>query len=156
MGWEERIPLRDALREFRQDRHLTQDEMAESLGISRKTYLLFETCRWLPPARERGHFVKVLHGHDPALAKLLAGFLDQKVEEVALSADAPKLDATEAKRVFDIAVYETAEELDMNPRALRPIVAGVIERLAASGITLSQAAALAKATRALSAKKSPA
>jgi transcriptional regulator with XRE-family HTH domain len=153
-------PIMRALRDFRSARGLTQDDVANRLGISRKTYLLFESTRWFPPPRERGHFVKRLHDLDAGLAQTLVGILGQTLEDhvvvrqPAASGGAgagPPLDAKEAKRAYDVVIYECAEELEMSPRALRPIAANVLARLAASGITLAQAAPLAKA--ALEAKK---
>jgi transcriptional regulator with XRE-family HTH domain len=153
-------PIMRALRTFRSARGLTQEDIAGVLGLSRKTYLLFETARWFPPARERGHFVKRLYDLDPGLAHTLVGILGEKLDDHVVvrqpaaspgSANGPPLDLKEAKRAYDVVIYESAEELEMSPRSLRPIAANVLAKLAASGITLAQAAPLAKA--ALGAKK---
>jgi transcriptional regulator with XRE-family HTH domain len=160
MSIADRKPIMRALRTFRSARGLTQEEIADVLGISRKTYLLFETTRWFPPARERGHFVKRLYDLDPGLAHTLVGILGETLEDHVVVRELPAssgaaivapLDPKEAKRGYDVAIYESAEELEMSPRSLRPIAANVLAKLDASGITLAQAAALAKT--ALGAKK---
>jgi len=47
--------------------------------------------------------------------------------------------------LFDSAVLGTADQLDVSPRALRPVLAAMLERLALAGMPMSQAAAIAKA-----------
>jgi DNA-binding XRE family transcriptional regulator len=154
-------PLAEALRECRKRLRVTQEEMGASLGISRKTYHLFETQRWFPDAREHAHFAKRLHELDPALAGVFADVNGEALEEYAIVKLAPGaaeagLDPKQAKLVFEAAVYATAEELDMSPKAVRPIAAGVLTRLAESGISLAQAAALANALNgAATGKKAP-
>jgi len=140
---EERRTLQAALRACRTRLRVTQEELADALGISRKTYVLFESCRWLPSARERGHFVKELHGLDPAA---VGETLEDHVMTLPSAAGTvvKPIDAKQAKLVFHAALYETAEELEMAPKDLRPIAAGLLAKLADSGITLAQAATLAK------------
>lgn len=147
---EERRTLQAALRACRTRLRVTQEELADALGISRKTYVLFESCRWLPSARERGHFVKELHGLDPAAAAALVAAVGETLEDHVMTLPSAAgtvvkpIDAKQAKLVFHAALYETAEELEMAPKDLRPIAAGLLAKLADSGITLAQAATLAK------------
>jgi len=146
-------PLARALDACRKKRAFTQAQMADALMISRKTYVLFENCRWLPPVRERGHFVRSLYNLDPATAQAFVDVLGRTIEEYTLvrqpaSAGNVPIDAKQAKLVFDAAVYATAEDLDMSPKAVRPIAATLLGRLAESGVTLAQAAGLAKAAEA--------
>jgi hypothetical protein len=152
------LPLRVALQEFRAERGLTQVEAGALLGISRKTYVLFESCRWLPPEREYGHFIKRLHDFDPEIAQLLMRITGRKIDDhvvvrdrvvtsgsAASASQVPALGAVEAKRAFDVAVFETAEELEMSAGSVRPIVAAVLAKLAGTAIALGQAAELAQA-----------
>jgi hypothetical protein len=112
---------------------------------------LLESARWLPPARQRSHVVKVLHGLFPAVAEeLVKVFGDTladyvQVHSVVQVAQAPALEAAHAKLVFDSAVLGVAEELDASPRMLRPLLASLLGRLDAARMPMAQAAGLAKA-----------
>ncbi len=137
------VPLRYA----RARLQLTQEEMGKKLGISRKTYTLFETRRWFPAPRERRHFVKALHELDPVAADALARAMGESLaDHVAVSppSHAPSLDPQRAKLAFDASLYATAEELDVTPRALRAIAAALLGRLAETGLTMAQAVELAR------------
>jgi DNA-binding XRE family transcriptional regulator len=145
------LPFCRALGTARTAQGLTQEDVAGELGISRKTYVLFESCRWLPPPRQRSHFVKVLHGLFPAAAEELVKVFGDTLEayvqvrSVVQVAQAPALEATHARLVFDSAVLGVAEELDASPRMLRPLLASLLGRLDAAGMPMAQAAGLAKA-----------
>jgi DNA-binding XRE family transcriptional regulator len=145
------VPFCYALSAARRARGLTQADVAGELGISRKTYILLESARWLPPSRQRSHVVRVLHGLFPAVAEeLVKVFGDTladyvQVQSVVQVAPARALEATHAKLVFDSAVLGVAEELDASPRMLRPLLAGLLARLDAAGMPMAQAAGLAKA-----------
>ena len=141
-------PIVDALVACREKHRLTQEEMGAELGISRKTYHLFESSAWLPPDRERAHFVKRLYDLDPAAAQTFVGVLGETLEQYVLALPSPgpraaPLDPKHAKLAFDAALYATAEAFEMSPKALRPMAAELLARLAESGVTLAQAAALA-------------
>jgi hypothetical protein len=158
MNLSDRQPLVDALRAVRAKKAWLQSDMADYLEISRKTYVLLESCRWLPPTREQPHFVKRLHEIDPALADAFLAILGQTMNHYAIvtapppaasSGPAqPALGSVEAKRLYDIAIYEASEELDVTPKVLRPQVALVLSKLHASGVTLAEAAAFAGGARA--------
>lgn len=60
------------LRTWRERAPATQDQVAAVLGISRKTYVLFESGRWFPSEREHHFFVHRLHALDPALGEAYA------------------------------------------------------------------------------------
>jgi transcriptional regulator with XRE-family HTH domain len=147
-------PLAAALRACRKKHDVTQEQMGVALGLSRKTYHLLESPGWLPGFREHAHFVKTLHHLDPAAARAFAGVFGKRVEDYALvlpgagDARGAPVDPRQAKLVFDAAVYATAEELDMSPKALRPIAAMLLARLADGGVTMAQASALAKGAEA--------
>jgi transcriptional regulator with XRE-family HTH domain len=153
MKYSDLAPLADALRECRKRLRVTQEQMGATLGISRKTYHLLETQRWFPDAREHAHFVKRLHDLDPAAARAFVDLNDETLEHYAIVKPVPgaaekALEPKQARLAFDAALYATAEELDLSPKAVRPIAAGLLGRLAESGISLAQAAALAKAASA--------
>jgi transcriptional regulator with XRE-family HTH domain len=136
---------------FRKGHGLTQGQLADRLGISRKTYVALEVRSWLPRARERSYFIKRLHDIHPPAAKALADALGKPLEDyvqvrpVTTAGAVVPLEADHAKLVLDSAILGVAEQLDMSPRALRPIVAALLERLAAAGMPMGQAATIAKA-----------
>jgi DNA-binding XRE family transcriptional regulator len=141
-------PFAHALQACRKKHGLTQAQMAEALSMTRKTYILFESGRWLPAIRERSHFIKLLYDRDPAAAHALVAALGTTLEDHVFvrspeGKTAPS-DAAQAKLLHDAAVYATAEQLDLSPKAVRPIAASLFARLAESGVTMEQAAALAK------------
>lgn len=148
-------PFSRALSSARAAHGWTQEDVASALGISRKTYLLMESTRWLPSARQRAHFVRVLHRMIPAAAEelvrlfgeTLADYVDTNPAspgQPAPPAVAPLLDTKYARLVFDSALLGVAEELDTSPRILRPLLASLLERLDAAGMPMTQAAGLAK------------
>jgi transcriptional regulator with XRE-family HTH domain len=150
-------PLCEALYFFRKERGLNQGDIASELGISRKTYVLLESNRWLPQPRAQAHFVKQLHRLHPPLAKVFADLMGASVADfvevrpvvaspppAAGTTVAVPLEAKHAELVLDSAILGVAEQLDMSPRALRPIVAALLERLAAAGMPMGQAATIAK------------
>lgn len=143
-------PFCTALRAYRKKNGITQEEMAETLRLSRKTYIFFEQACWLPPPREVSHVVKRLHDRDASLALAFVQTRGERLEDHVLirpsrlKASEVSLEAAQAKVAFDTAVYETAEDLDMSPKAVRPIAAALLGKLAAAGVTLGQAAGLAK------------
>jgi len=150
MKQEDLLPLRRELREARKKSRMTQDDMATYLGMSRKTYALFESCRWVPTRQRRWHVVTKLHAvHPPAvhsLLKALGQTLDDYTFGVAASpAEAPPtLDAKQAKLAFDAALYSTAEDAELPPKVLRSVANMLLSRLADAGVTLAQAVAMAK------------
>jgi DNA-binding XRE family transcriptional regulator len=141
------------LREWRTESGATQEQMADTLVISRKTYVLFESSRWLPPMKEQAFTLKILHALDPALAEAFLAALDATVEDFAIplaphGADAAaELPDEQAKAAYDAAVYSTAEQFDMSPKAMRAIVTTLLEKMSASKLSMRKAAALAKAPR---------
>lgn len=149
-------PLREALYFFRKERGLTQGDLASELGISRKTYILLESNRWLPTPRAQADFVKQLHRLHPPAAKVFADIMGASIADFvevrsAVAAPAPPagsapapLEAGHARLVLDSAILGVAEQLDMSPRILRPIVAALLERLAAAGMPMGQAATIGK------------
>jgi transcriptional regulator with XRE-family HTH domain len=139
------LPFVQALYACRKSKGLTQTTAGEALGISRTTFMHLEGCRWLPQPRERPHFIKRLHELDPALAKKFTDLVGTSIaESLAVGGTSLPLEAKHAKLVLDSAILGVAEQLDMSPRALRPIVAVLLERLAAAGMPMGQAATIAK------------
>ncbi len=147
----DRVPFIQELHVLRRSRGLTQTQMASELGISRRTYLMFEKMRWWPQPRAQADFVKRLRDLDPAAARAFVELIGAKVEDYVPVAPVPSVGAGApihpllAQLVFDSAVLGAAEQLDLSPRVLRPILAATLERLVASDMPLSQAASLAKA-----------
>jgi DNA-binding XRE family transcriptional regulator len=144
------------LRAGRAAKHLTQEDAADHLGISRKTYLLMESRRWLPQARERSHFARRLRElHAPAadeFVRLFPEAAEDDAEAQRRARGVAELGAAQAKLVFDSAVLGVAEELEQSPRLVRALVAAILERLHAGGMPMAQAAAIAKAPIAKGAK----
>ena len=146
-GFEKRVRAFAArLEEYRMSDHTTQDVLAGALAISRKTYILLESGRWLPGPRERHHMVHVLHGFDPALAAAFAALYDTRLEEwgIAPAAHAAPLDARQARHAYDAAVYAAAEQADLPAKTLRPFVAAVLASLREAGMSLEQAVEVAR------------
>jgi DNA-binding XRE family transcriptional regulator len=148
-GFENRVRAFAArLEERRKAVNSTQNDMASALGISRKTYVLMESGRWLPAPRAGHHMVHVLHGFDPALAAAYAALYDNTVEDFGVAPPAPaappKLDPQQARHAYDAAVYAAAEGEDIPAKTLRPVVAAVLAALHEAGMSLEQAAEVAR------------
>jgi DNA-binding XRE family transcriptional regulator len=148
-GFENRVRAFAArLEEWRKSDNSTQDAMASALGISRKTYVLLESGRWVPGARQQHHMVHTLHRFDPALAVAYAALYDTEVEDWGVAPPAPaappKLDPQHARPAYDAAVYAAAEEHDLPAQTLRPVLAAVLAALRQAGMSLEQAAEVAK------------
>lgn len=148
---EEMLEWIAALQTWREGVKATQDEVAAGLGISRKTYVLFESGRWFPSAREHHFFVHRLDALDPALGEAYARTMGCTSADfgVAPRGAAPSLDATQARAAYDAAVYGAAEEADVPPKTARLIVASVVAKLRHAGVTMEQAEQLAPSPRAL-------
>jgi DNA-binding XRE family transcriptional regulator len=153
MKQEDLLPFCRALRAARRANGWTQEHVASELGISRKTYVLMESTRWLPSQRQRAHFVRLLQRMIPTaaeeLVRLFGETLDDYVDAkpvvpVQPAPAVPLLEAKYAKLVFDSALLGVAEELDASPRMLRPLVASLLQRLDVVGMPMAQAAGLAK------------
>lgn len=148
-GFEDRVRAFAArLEECRKAHGLTQDEMAGELDISRKTYVFLETGRWVPHPRERHHMIHTLHKLDPAAAEAYAAMYELPVSywgiaPVAVAAPKP-LDAQQARHAYTAALYDAAEEAELPANLLRPFVAAVLAALRESGMSLEQAAEVAK------------
>jgi DNA-binding XRE family transcriptional regulator len=148
------LPFCHALSAGRGANGWTQEYVASELGISRKTYILMESTRWLPSPRQRAHFVRVLHRMNPLAAEQLVRLFGETLADyVEVKAAAPvqpaqpvgpPLDAKYARLVFDSAVLGAAEELDTSPRILRPLLASLLDRLDTAGMPMAQAAGLAR------------
>jgi DNA-binding XRE family transcriptional regulator len=145
------------LREYRAQARLTQGEMAEALGLSRKTYNFFETHRWLPTVKHLPHMLKSLHSMSPRLGEAFATACGSAVEDVALvlpvaappeTQAAPPLDPKHAKLAVEAALYAAAEQAEVSPKVMRAIAALLLGRLAEAGVGMAQAAALAKSAAA--------
>lgn len=138
-------PLMRALRKFRAANHLTQQEMADELGISRKTYVLFETCRWFPPFKERAHTLKRLHELDRALADTFLQVTGEDLSDYAIDAGSngtaqqSGISATAARAAYEKAVSIVAAERDLTRSAVKRVATSVIAALAAAGLTMQQA-----------------
>lgn len=59
----------------------TQEDLAASLGISRKTYILMEQDHWWPHERERHFMVHTLYKLDPSLAGWFAMIYETELED---------------------------------------------------------------------------
>jgi DNA-binding XRE family transcriptional regulator len=133
------------LEEYRTSDGTTQDDLASALAISRKTYILLESGRWLPGPRERHHMVHTLHRFDPALAATFAALYDTRLEEwgVAPPVAPARLDPVHARHAYDAAVYAAAEKADLPAKTFRPVVAAVLASLREAGMSLQQAVEVA-------------
>lgn len=146
-GFEDRVrAFVVRLEECRKALGLTQDDMAAILGISRKTYVFLETGRWLPHAREQHHMIHTLHKYAPAAAEAYAAIHERDVSEwgIAPAAPAAPLDPHQARHAYAAALYDAAEEAELPANLLRPVVAAVLAALRESGMSLEQAADVAK------------
>lgn len=56
----------------------------------------------------------------------------------------PAISAKQARLAYDAALYAAAEEADLPPKVLRPIVAAILAELRDGGVTMTQAADVAK------------
>ena len=157
-GFEERLrEFGSRLHDWRTDDQTTQEDLAATLGLSRRVYILLEQGRWAPRIREMHHMVHSLHKLAPSLAVSFANTVGTTPQDwgVALPAPAasgqalaPRVDARQARLAYDAAVYSAAEAADLPPRTLRPIVAAILSDLRDGGLTLEQAAEAAKAAAA--------
>jgi transcriptional regulator with XRE-family HTH domain len=143
-------PLAKALRETRTARGAVQEEMADALGMSRKTYLLFENARWYPAYKERAYLLARLHEIEPALVPVFLGVTGETlgehvlVREVAAAVvTAPVLSVAATKAAYETVVAEVAVERDMTISATRKVAAALVKRLAAAGVTVEGAAGVA-------------
>jgi DNA-binding XRE family transcriptional regulator len=145
--------LAPALRAWREGTGQTQDQVAPRLGISRKTYVLFESGRWRVPARERLHFATALHGFTPSLAALftadhgmapIANPVD--VAAAALAARSSAVDADAYARArLDASLYAIAEKVDVTPRQVRAIASALLASVVAANIPIAKAAEMVAA-----------
>jgi DNA-binding XRE family transcriptional regulator len=132
--------LVDLLPEWRARERKTQGDVASVLSLSRKTYVFFETGRWLPSDREKHFFAHALHGLDPRLGDAFARACGTTGEALGLpkpAAAAPG--AAQARVAYDAAVYSAAEEAEVPPKTARVLVAAVIAKLREAGVTMRQA-----------------
>jgi DNA-binding XRE family transcriptional regulator len=148
-GFEKRVRAFAArLEEYRTSDGTTQDVLACALAISRKTYILLESGRWLPGPRERHHMVHTLHRFDPALAAEFAALYDTRLEEWGIAPADPaapaRLDPVHARHAYDAAVYAAAEKVDLPAKTGRPFVAAVLASLREAGMSLHQAVEVAQ------------
>jgi DNA-binding XRE family transcriptional regulator len=142
-----------ALRSWRKRVRRTQEHIAKALGISRKTYVLFESGRWRVPAREQSHFADMLRELDPNTGALFArahGIVyEEREPETSPSLVAPTVAAVPpsayARAVVDASLYSVAEKLDVAPRTVRAIASALFARLQAADISITQAAEMVAA-----------
>jgi DNA-binding XRE family transcriptional regulator len=138
--------LVDALVEWRARERKSQAAVAEMLSIGRKTYMLFEDGRWLPPDREKHFFAHTLARLDPRLGEAFARACGATGEALGLAkpAVAPLPSPVQARAAYDAAVYSAAEEADVPARTARALVGAVLAKLREAGVTMGQAADLGR------------
>jgi hypothetical protein len=134
--------LVDALLEWRARERKSQATAAELLSIARKTYMLFEAGRWLPPERERHFFAHTLAGLDPQLGETFARTCGTTSVALGLAKPtaAPTSSPAQARAVYDAALYSAAEEAELPPKTARTLLAAVLAKLREAGVTMGQAA----------------
>ncbi len=143
-GFEKRVrAFAYHLEQYRTSDGTTQDVLACALAISRKTYILLESGRWLPGPRERHHMVHTLHRFDPALAAEFAALYDTRVEDWGVAPAPARLDPVHARHAYDAAVYAAAEKAGLPAKTFRPLVAAVLASLREAGMSLEQAVEVA-------------
>jgi DNA-binding XRE family transcriptional regulator len=140
-------PLTTALRKTRAALGVRQAEMAEHLGISRKTYVLLESSRWHPPYKERAAMLKRLHELDPELVPTFLGVTGATLDEHALVVEVqaprpPRLSAEQLKDVYEKAIAEVATEREMTLAATRKVAGALLRKLAAAGVEMADVAGI--------------
>jgi transcriptional regulator with XRE-family HTH domain len=143
-----------ALRKAREAAGLTQASVARHLGKTALSVHRWEMQGVRPTYEDRVALLQLLAKAPRALLAELAEESDVALDSVLPlppappapppAAAAPPLPARvmleNAQTVVDDAVREAAEDLDVTPRALRPILSRLIDRAARAGVPLDAAA----------------
>ncbi|MBV9946138.1 MAG: helix-turn-helix transcriptional regulator [Myxococcales bacterium] len=125
---------------------LTQETIAERLGISRRT-----VSRWVaggsrPDARQLAELARAVHPLDAALAAKLAAEAGQTLEELGLATPrtAPAPDAASARpfpplpMLVEAVVCAAADAMELPPSVVRKGLRSAVARARSLGLTLEE------------------
>jgi DNA-binding XRE family transcriptional regulator len=135
-------PFARALRAARLEAQLLQEDLADRLGMSRKTYILFETGRWFPPYKERAWTMRQLQNLDPGLVEPFLAVANDVLADHALEIQPPPpppRDPNAARATFDAIVAQVAAERDMTTSAVTKVAASLVGRFLVHGISVDDA-----------------
>ena len=117
--------------------HLTQVDLAEALGASRRTGQRWDADKSYPSNAQLRDLAKRVHPVDPKLASEIAASMDTTVETLGLvppppapsaQPSPPPLPAPPVASVVDSLVCAAAEAMDIVPRAVRPALLAAFTR----------------------------
>lgn len=147
-------PFGEAVLALRTHLRISQREVGQSLGTYSNTVYRWETSTAIPSMEMRIALLRLFKAGPRPLLEALATASNvslesagiAKAEPVVASAaplptapPAPPLPPT-AQTTVDDAVREAAEEIDVSPKALRPVLSRMLDRLAKSGVPMDAAA----------------
>lgn len=122
------------LMEARRTLHLSQEQLGQIMGLSKRTIIRMEQGRSTPIPSQYERVARVLYPKDAALAGHYAAAAGTTLEAMGLVTAAPAPDPAASKPMADSIVCVAAEAMDASPRAVRPALVAAFERMRSLGI----------------------
>jgi DNA-binding XRE family transcriptional regulator len=137
-------PLRRVLRYVRQALMMSQVELGEAIGLSRRTIIRWERGQSSPVPFQAQQLVDLVRPEEPDLAdELLAAMGMEPAVAGAPSVDGPvtSLGKTPGGRhIIDAVVYAAADAIDGVPRDVRRAVTAAFVRAREMGLSVEEVA----------------
>ena len=136
------------LMEARRTLRLSQQDLGDIMGLSKRTIIRMEQGRSSPIPSQYASVARALYPVDPALAEHYAGAAGTTLEAMGLVAPSPPpavptppppsaqvaSDPATSRSMVDSIVCVAAEAMDASPRAVRPALLAAFERMKTLGL----------------------
>lgn len=130
--------LGDRIHAARKALKLSQTELGDRAGVSRRTVMRWELDRGRPSGPDLGRVVAIIHALHPGHADAIASAAGQSLAAFGLAGGGvPR--AVPSDHVGDGLVAVAAEVLDVSPRLVRPALIAALRRARALGLSIDDA-----------------